>query len=405
MSENFIHELPLKIVPYEKRTLNIRFEMARLLYNAVLKEGFVRIDLLKQSKLYTKAKKLKKSKEKNNLFKKARLEHKFSDYALQKFAIETKNSCDIGEHLDTHTCQKIATRVYNASNEYLLKKRGKPRFKKKGWISSVEGKSNKAGIRFRESFILWKNLKLQIIFDKKDKYKVQAHSLSCKTKYVRLLKRKIKGKTRFFAQLIQNGKPLIKKKNTTKKEIVGLDIGPSTIACVSKEKAFLKAFCQKLKPLSKKIKLLQKKQDRSLRTNNKNNYDLKKRIKKGKIILKKSKRYKKTQNIIFESHRKLKESRKREHNKLANKILSFGNIIKTEKLSYKSFQKRFGRSVNFRAPGMFLEILKRKAENAGGYLYEFSTIKTFLSQTCICERRKKKKLSDRWHICECGIKA
>jgi len=86
-------------------------------------------------------------------------------------------------------------------------------------------------------------------------------------------------------------------------------------------------------------------------------------------------------------------------------VLSFGKFIKTEKLSYRSFQKNFGKSINFRAPSMFLEILRRKAENAGGYLYQFSTIKTCLSQTCICGKRKKKKLTTRWHICECGVKA
>ena len=54
---------------------------------------------------------------------------------------------------------------------------------------------------------------------------------------------------------------------------------------------------------------------------------------------------------------------------------------------------------------MFVEILRRKAENAGGNLYEFSTVKTCLSQMCICGNKKKKKLSTRWHRCNCGVKA
>lgn len=56
-----------------------------------------------------------------------------------------------------------------------------------------------------------------------------------------------------------------------------------------------------------------------------------------------------------------------------------------------------------RAPSMFMSSLKRKAENAGGYLFEFPTQTTKLSQTChICEKAVKKPLNQRWHIC-CGI--
>ena len=76
-----------------------------------------------------------------------------------------------------------------------------------------------------------------------------------------------------------------------------------------------------------------------------------------------------------------------------------------EKLSYKSFQKNYGKSVEARAPGLFVSILRRKAERAGGYVEEFSTYKTALSQMCICEDKEKKKLSLRWHQCPCGAAA
>ena len=64
----------------------------------------------------------------------------------------------------------------------------------------------------------------------------------------------------------------------------------------------------------------------------------------------------------------------------------------------------FGKSVGKRAPGMFVEMLRRKAENAGGEVIEFSTQTTRLSQTCHgCGTIHKKKLSERWHICACGV--
>jgi len=191
---NFIHELPLKTSPYDMRVLDIRFEMGRFLYNAVLAKGFKRINLLKQSRIYTKAKNLKKCKERKDLFKKAREEYKFSDYQFQKSAIEIKNSCFIKDHLDTHVCQKVATRVYRALNEYLLGKRGKPRFKRKGWLSSLEGKSNISGIRFRKDMILWKGLELKIILNKKDK--VQDHALN--SKICQNCKKNYKRKSKIF---------------------------------------------------------------------------------------------------------------------------------------------------------------------------------------------------------------
>ena len=71
-----------------------------------------------------------------------------------------------------------------------------------------------------------------------------------------------------------------------------------------------------------------------------------------------------------------------------------GNLIKTEKLSYVGFQKNFGKSVGKRAPGSLLEILRRKAANAGGEVIEFNTGTTALSQSCHCGNRQKKALKD-----------
>ena len=77
--------------------------------------------------------------------------------------------------------------------------------------------------------------------------------------------------------------------------------------------------------------------------------------------------------------RKLAATRKKQHGQLCNKVLGLGKIVKIEKLSYKSFQKNFGRSVTVRAPGMFVDLLTRKAANAGGRVEEINTRKTKLS--------------------------
>ena len=53
---------------------------------------------------------------------------------------------------------------------------------------------------------------------------------------------------------------------------------------------------------------------------------------------------------------------------------------------------------------MFIEKLKRKAENAGGRVEEINTYKTKLSQVCQCGKFKKKTRGERWQECPCGVK-
>ena len=398
MSESFIHELILKTTPRDERALDICLEMARQLYNAVLTEGFKRIDLMKQSKLYKKALK------EYELYFELRKLYKFSDYDLQHYAIKTKNHCEIKRHLDTHVCQKIATRAYLALNKYLKNKGGRPRFKGKNRFSSIEGKSNIAGIKFKENRLEYKKLSIDVVLDKKDPFNIQAHALSQKVKYCRLVRKNIKNKKAWILQLILEGKPLIKETNRSLDKTVGLDIGPSTIAYFQDTFAGLKVFCKTLKP--PKLKSLQRKMDRSLRATNKENYNKDGSLKKVLKRFVKSKKYKKYQAELIDLFRKLATTRKRLHCNLANEIIRLGKYIKTEKLSFKAFQKSWGRAIGLRGPAAFLEILKHKAENAGGYLEFIDTRKTALSQICHnCNCKKKKSLKVRWHICDCGIKA
>ena len=64
--------------------------------------------------------------------------------------------------------------------------------------------------------------------------------------------------------------------------------------------------------------------------------------------------------------RRLAAARKRDHGELANRILAQGTTIQTETLSYRAFQRCFGRSVQIRAPGAFIATLTRKLANGHG---------------------------------------
>lgn len=413
-SDSFIHEIALKATPQEKKELNVRLEASRHLYNACLGESFRKISLIRQSRYWQKARTLVKSKEhtseRKELFKHAKKMYAYSEYDLHSFVANLRRSCWIIKHLDSSTAQKIATKAFKSADEYLYGNKGKPRFKGYQRIRSIEGKSNVSGIRWKGGYLVWKikggkTLKLGGLFDFKDKYGVEKHALSCSIKYCRLVRKIIKGKKKWYLQLILEGKTFQKKKNRAADDVVGLDIGPSTLAAVSTEEAFLKPFCQELEDNGLKIKKLQKKISRSLRLNNPQNYKKDKTPKKGPKQWNRSQRYKYLQQMVAEEKRRLAETRKRLQGRMANQVLRMGKIVKTEKLSYKSFQRNFGKSVGLRAPGMFVSILRRKAERAGGVVEEFSTYQTRLSQSCHCGLRDKKKLSERWHSCRCGARA
>ncbi|GHO70114.1 hypothetical protein KSC_090060 [Ktedonobacter sp. SOSP1-52] len=49
-------------------------------------------------------------------------------------------------------------------------------------------------------------------------------------------------------------------------------------------------------------------------------------------------------------------------------FFSFRATIIIEKISYKAWQKRYGKSVGLRAPGMFVELLRRTVASTGGTL-------------------------------------
>ncbi|MBC7326094.1 MAG: transposase, partial [Moorella sp. (in: Bacteria)] len=111
-------------------------------------------------------------------------------------------------------------------------------------MDTVEGKSNEAGIRWRNNCVVRKGLVLQAIIDQEDP--VIRHALSCRVKYVRLVRRKIDGRNRFYVQLVCEGMPYQKPENALGEGVVGIDAGPSTIARVNGTEARLDRFCEEL---------------------------------------------------------------------------------------------------------------------------------------------------------------
>ncbi|RIV18376.1 transposase [Alicyclobacillaceae bacterium I2511] len=399
---SFICEIPLRVTRRQEQILEARFEAGRQLYNALLGEAKKRLALVRQSIGYTKAKISANKKERQAHFAVARQAHGFSAYSLEAFADEMRRTTWLGEHLDSHVVQKLAKRAFEAVQKVAFGQARKVRFKGKRGLHSLEGKKSTACIRWKKDRVLWKGLELPMVNGTDDDPVIQ-HGLSSRIKYVRLMKREIRSHSRYYAQLVCEGTPYHKPEHTIGNETIGLDIGPSTIAIVGDTQATLTQFADEVVRDHKKIRRLQRKQDRERRANNPDCYDEKGRVIKGKRPTKKSRHQWETETELQELYRREAAHRKTLHGQLANQVMAMGTHIKTEKLNYKAFQKTFGRSIGVRAPKLFLSILTRKAESAGGKVEEFSTYHTALSQVCLCGQKHKKKLSERVHACDCGV--
>ena len=406
MSESFVCEIPLRVTKANAKILNARFEAARQMYNAPLGEGMRRFNLMRQSKEYNQAREIPPTDERRHaarpaLFKQARDTYEFSEYALSRCATQVRHSW-LGEHLDAHTVQTLTKRAFKAVSRVAYGQAKKVRFKGKHGLHSVEGKSPGSAIKWKDDHVVWSGISLPMV---KDAFRdpVIAHGLAHRVKYVRLVRRVIKGKDRYYAQLVLGGKPYQKPENTFGSEVVGLDIGPSTIAFVGQTQATLTMFCEPILRNHQEIRRLRRHIDRQRRANNPDCFDEMGRAIKGKYPIKKSRRMKVPLGKLSEMFRKEAAYRKTLHGQLANRILSLGVHIKTEKLSYRAMQKTFGKSVGVRAPGMFVSMLQRKAESAGGEVYAFNTRTTALSQVCHCGEKHKKPLRQRIHECSCGV--
>jgi len=401
-TKSFVCELPLDPTREDERRLFVCFEVARQIYNACLGEGLRRLRLMRESRDWQRARALPKGHERSTLFRSCTIRFGFREYDLHAYAKQFNRGW-LGQHIDINTIQKLATRAYCSLKEHMFGKRGRPRFKGYRGLQSVEGKTNASGIRWRDGVVHWKGLSLQALLDPQDKAGWQAEALSRRTKYCRIVRRQVRGKTRWYVQLVQVGLPPPKQHERTK-AVVGLDVGPSTIAVVGEQRAVLERFCPSVEQPWRQTRRIQRAMDRSRRSTNPDNYNPDGTVKPGRKRWNRSERYKRLAAQRAENERRLAAERKRAHGELSNRILALGTTVRTEKLSYRSFQKNFGRSVKVRGPGMLIDMLRRKAESAGGQLEEFPTQPTKLSQVCHgCGQTKKKPLSLRTHECECGV--
>jgi transposase len=421
----FLLELPLVVGPAQAKRLRAHLEAGRQFYNALLSEGQRRLRQMRTDPGWQAARAIPptRTQERAAAFRTLREQYGFSEYALQAYAKSARCTW-IAEHLDAVLAQTLASRAYHALNRVCVGQAKRVRFKSRGrGLSSIENKRNDTGLRFvlhkpeqgHQGYLIWKQDQLPALIDWNDP--VVKYGLEHRIKYARLLQRKASSPRAagadaegfcYCVQLALEGVPYHKPKHTVGSDIIGADLGPSTIALVPRAgEASLALFCEELASNEREQRRLQRKMERQRRAANPDNYDAKGRIKKAckkKLSWKQSKGYEKTRRRKAEKERKLAAHRKSLQGKKIHEIVAVGNTVILEKLSYKGWQKQYGKSVGLRAPGMFVEQLRRTVASTGGTLIEVPPRSTKLSQFCHgCGQQVKKPLSQRWHQCPCGI--
>ena len=307
------------------------------------------------------------------------------------------------EHLDSLTIQTLASRAYGAANRLLVGKARRVRFKGRHQLDTVEGKTNTSGIRWCGDRVEWKGLVLPALIVGATRCRPTdwpARSSTCGWSGASW-----GNGTVFTPSWCARGRRCRSRSISWARGSSGWTWGHLPSPWSSEQAAFLQPFCPEVAPDAQALRRLDRQLDRQRRANNPTNYDERGRVKRGKQHWKVSKRQRQVQARRREVHRKLAATRKRSHGQLAHRVLALGSAFHLEQLSYRAWQKTYGKSVQLCAPGMCVERLSRLAVSAGGTIVLINAWRARLSQACHCGRITKKARSQRWHVCPCGASA
>ena len=423
---NFIVEFPLKTEKYQEDILNKRCEIGRQIYNSLVNVTQKRYkEMIKTKKYRTLLSSLTGNKKTDKYIWKQindiRKQYDMSEYSFHKDVKKIQKH--FKENIDSNTAQKIATTLWKSYDKLFYGDGKKVYYKKYGELNSLEGKSNKTGIRFKDDMIIWNGLQIPVVIDYDNYYEYQA--FQCDICYCRIVRKYIRNKYKYYVQIVFKGNPPVKVdtetgeiKHCIGKGDVGLDIGTRTIAIASQSDVKILELTDKVQNIENQKRKLMRKMDRSRRATNPDNYNEDGTVKKQgskKVIWNKSNHYIKYQNELKELYRKQAAIRKYQHECLANYIISLGNKVYVEKMNFAGLQKRtkntekndkgkfkrkkrFGKSLANKAPSMLLTIIDRKLGYYGEKLIEINTFEAKASQFNHFDGTyKKKTLSQRWN--------
>lgn len=359
--------------------------------------------------------------------------------AIYRKCYDTLVGADIG--------QKIATKVWAMFEAYLFKRGKKISFSKNEDFLSIEGKTNRSGIRFdRDSMTVALGKKsnamvLKVKLNKKDPYAYERIAIRKDVSFCRIIRKAYPEGWRYFLQLTLKGEPPIKVDRDTGEVLhsmgrgrVGLDIGPRTLAYCADTAVSLVELAQGLQNMENELRRVNRAMDRSRKATNPkmfkpdgtvvriNNLPPECLNRRGRRRWSNSRRYWRLTMRRRALYRKQAALRKHLHRRLANLLLPLGDKFFVEDMRWRALarrskktrknkkgknlsKKRYGKSIANKAPGLFLSVLEKKVLRYGGSFNRIITWEAKASQfDHMTGKYKPKKLSQRWHIFEDGTK-
>ena len=425
-----VRSWPLRPDPGQCSDIRTRFFTGARVYNAVLAEFIGRSRVVKSDPAWQAARQLPRRSKEERAARRAAFDagagvHGFTVFEAQSFASSLRKSW-VREHLPAQETQNLGARAFDAVKQWHLLRKGKPRFKSvqrglhslaaKDGHGALRPKTDAAGrlvgLQWGAGFVVAIAGPAQTGRRGKEQRaelaEIEALIAACKVLSTRIVRNVINGRDTYRMQLVCDGHPT--RRHPVGDGRVSFDLGPSEIA-VSVQRSdgtwmgWIEPLADRIRLNTVRLRRRQRHLDRQHRASSPGCFNPDGTHKPGGCGWQRSYAAKHTTAVVAEQHRRLGEHRKTLHGALVNRLFTRGAEVACEKLNYVSWQKNFPRSVRDRAPGLLVEMMRRKAESAGGNrLYEFNPKTTALSQTCLCGNRKKKLLSQRVHRCECGIK-
>jgi hypothetical protein len=331
----------------------------------------------------------------------------------------------VREHLPAQETQNLGARAFDAIRHWHVGRKGKPRFKstKRGLHSlaakdgygalrpRIDAAGRLVGLQWGAGFVM--PIAAPATSGRRgneqraELAEIEALIAGGKVLSAGIVRTLINGRDSYRMQLVCDGHPTAR--HPVGDGRVSFDLGPSQIAVAIERSdgtwtGWVEPLADRIGLDTVRLRRRQRHLDRQHRAGSPGCFHPDGTHKPGRCDWQRTYAAKRTMTGVAEQHRRMAEHRKTLHGALANRLLGQGADIACEKLAYVAWQKNFPRSVRDRAPGLLVEMIRSKAESAGGdRLHEYGTPTTALSQTCLCGNRKKKPLWQRVHRCGCGI--
>lgn len=372
----FILKLPLRVDSAGRRVFARDFLYALQLRNATLGTVLRRDRKMKQSDEWKEICRLPKGPERNQRFQKIRKDYGLSSANdFEKILKEHAERSGRKKQLNSSLGQIIADDLYRSYADWIFHKKGRPRFCERGrGLHSLRGKNNATGVvwKHKERSVRYGKRLYRAVIDPKDRYVREAladpadPSKPRRVRYCCLVRKRIRGKERFYVHLVLDGVPPARTIAAPKEECMGIDPSLRNVTCVHANGSVAKIDISAPKEDAKEVRRLQRAMDRSLRAVNPDNYNENGTPKKGARKWVRSKHYLALQAELADLKCRGVDTRRNIHGRVVRILVGSAGTIRVEENNWKALQRgRYGKSVLNGAPSEFIERLRRTAESAG----------------------------------------